>query len=221
MQTWILNGWAASPEAWSLCKFEHERMFSYVDQLDGEPEKALESVERVVLVGWSMGGSGALRLAMAHPGKIAGLVLVAATPRMMKDDGWIGMTERRLAALQMGLQLTMGGGFFGIPEGRPNPYITDTAENLTRGIDYLRTTDLRGRLCEMSSQFANIRVEIFQSERDGIVRPSNADFLMRVFPHAKLHIVPGAEHALPVTIPEQIDTAVADVSSPIDGMLKK
>ena len=213
MKTWILNGWAASPEAWSLCKFNRDQLFSYVDQLDGKPEKLMEEVDRVVLVGWSMGGSGALRLVMAHPEKVAGLVLIATTPRMMKDDGWIGMTDRRLAALQMGLQLTMGGGFFGVPEGRPNPYITDSAENLTRGIDYLRTTDLRSSLVEKRDEFASIPVAIFQSDHDGIVRPSNADFLMTVFPHAKLHVIPGPEHALPVTIPEQIDSAVQELIS--------
>lgn len=213
MKTWILNGWAASPEAWSLCKFRRDRLFSYVDQLDGEPEKLMDEVDRVILVGWSMGGSGALRLVMAHPEKVAGLVLVAATPRMMKDEGWIGMTERRLAALQMGLELTMGGGFFGIPEGRPNPYITDTKENLTRGIDYLRTTDLRQALLEKRQKFADIPAAIFQSDHDGIVRPSNAEFLKEVFPHAKLHIIPGAEHALPVMIPEQIDAAVQEFLS--------
>lgn len=211
MQTWILNGWAASQDAWSLCKFERSRIFSYVDQLNGEPEREMEKVDRVILVGWSMGGSGALRLVMAHPKKIAGLVLVATTPRMMKDDGWVGMTERRLAALQMGLQLTMGGSFFGVPEGRPNPYVTDTVENLSRGIEYLRTTDLRSELCEKRCLFANFPVAIFQSDHDGIVRPSNADFLMQVFQHAKMHIIPGAEHALPVTIPEQIDAAVAEM----------
>lgn len=211
MKTWILNGWAASPEAWSLCKFRRDQLFSYVDQLDGKPEKSMDEVDRVILVGWSMGGSGALRLIMAHPEKVAGLVLVAATPRMMKADGWVGMTERRLAALQMGLQLTMGGGFFGIPEGRPNPYITDTKENLMRGIDYLRTTDLRQALREKRDDFASIPVGIFQSDHDGIVRPSNVEFLKEVFPHAKLHIIPGAEHALPVVIPEQIDAAVQEL----------
>lgn len=208
MTAWILNGWAASPDAWSLCKFERSRLFSYVEQLDGAPEKALETEKDVVLVGWSMGGSSALRLAIAHPEKIAGLVLVAATPRMMKDEGWVGMTDRRLAALEAGLRLTMGGGFFGVPEGRPNPYMTDSEENLSRGIDYLRKTDLRTELVLNRQNFAMFPVDIFQSERDGIVRPSNAEFLMEIFPHARLHMIPGAEHALPVTIPEEIDDAV-------------
>ncbi len=213
METWILNGWAASADAWSLCGFERSRLFSYTDQLDGLPEKALEAADSVVLVGWSMGGSGALRLLLGHREKIAGLVLVAATPRMMCDEGWAGMTERRLAALEAGLRLTMGGGLFGVPEGRPNPYMTDTEENLSRGIGYLRATDLRRDLMASRGEFASIPVVIFQSERDGIVRSANADFLMRIFPHASLRLVPGAEHALPVAIPGQIDAAVRELAS--------
>ena len=98
--------------------FPRERVFGYVEQLDGEPERALEAApDGAVLVGWSMGGSGALRLALKYPEKIRGLVLVAATARMMKAPNWNGMSERRLAALEMGLKMTKGEGFFGIPEG--------------------------------------------------------------------------------------------------------
>ena len=225
----VFNGWAASPHAWDLCRFMRScgrlgdatesvtatgaalpRVFSYVEQLDGEPEKAMEGVDRCILVGWSMGGSSALRLAARWPEKIAGLVLIAATPRMMeeKETGWKGMSPRRLEALRYGLVMTRGEGFFGVPEGRPNPYMTDTEENLSRGLDYLRATDLRSQLQSRRQAFQAFPVEIFQSERDGIVRVPNADFLMDVFPHAHLHIVPGTEHALPVAIPQQIDAAV-------------
>ena len=52
---------------------------------------------------------------------------------------------------------------------------------------------------------------VFQSERDGIVRPSNAAYLKSVFPGATVEMVPGCEHALPVSVPERIDAAVAKV----------
>ena len=64
----------------------------------------------VLLVGWSMGGSTALRLAIAAPEKLKGLVLVAATARMMKAPGWAGMSERRLAALDPALRVLPGHG---------------------------------------------------------------------------------------------------------------
>ena len=217
----VLNGWAASPQAWELCGFMRPqqvatlpRLFSYVEQLDGEPEKAMEGVESSILVGWSMGGSSALRLASRWPEKIAGLVLIAATPRMMeeKESGWKGMSPRRLEALRYGVMMTHGEGFFGVPEGKPNPYCVDCDENLSRGLNYLLETDVRAdlerafgekvRACQSPS------VHIFQSERDGIVRSENAAYLQKIFPQASVTMVPGAEHALPIFIPELIDEAV-------------
>ncbi len=217
MTTFILNGWAASPKAWSLCDFakaDGARLFSYTEQLDGEPERALATSDEVVLVGWSMGASGALRLALAAPEKIRGLVLVAPTPRMMEEraSGWVGMSPRRLKALEMGLKLTQGGGFFGTPEGLPNPYLMDSDENLARGLDYLRETDLRAPLESTfgAAQVPKFPVFIFQSEADGIVRAANAAYLReKVFPDATVEMILGGEHALPIRIPKKIDAAVA------------
>ena len=239
----VLNGWAASSHAWDLCGFmrpqqvaDLPRLFSYVEQLDGEPEKAIESVDRCILVGWSMGGSSALRLAARWPEKVVGLVLIAATPRMMeeKESGWKGMSPRRLEALRYGVMMTHGEGFFGVPEGKPNPYCVDCDENLARGLKYLLETDVRA---DLERAFSGDRlsarsasgpyqksasgpyqksasgpyqkgVYIFHSERDGIVRPENAAYLHKVFPQASVTMVPGTEHALSIFIPELIDEAV-------------
>ena len=212
MKTFVLNGWSASEQAWDLCAFPRDRVFSYVEQLEGLPEKAVEAEDGVVLVGWSMGGSAALRLAVSYPEKIKGLVLVAATARMMKDDGWAGMSERRLAALEVGLKMTHGEGFFGIPDGKPNPYMLDDDRNLARGLGYLRETDLRAALEELkASGRLKCPVAIFHSERDGIVRAENAAYLKSIFPQASVTMVPGSEHALPILVPEKIDAAVSAV----------
>jgi pimeloyl-[acyl-carrier protein] methyl ester esterase len=210
----VLNGWSASEHAWDMCMFPRNRLFSYVDQLDGKPEEALRAEkDGVVLVGWSMGGSSALRLAIEFPEKIKGLVLIAATARMMKAPNWAGMSDRRLAALEVGLKMTHGEGFFGIPEGKPNPYMMDEERNLQRGLDYLKETDVRVQLIDlMASGKLRCPVRVFQSERDGIVRPENAKFLAAVFPGAEVTMVPGSEHALPIMIPEEIDAAVADIA---------
>ena len=212
----VLNGWAASVHAWDLCRFPSRtkgcRLFSYTDQLAGQPEAALEAVAgKVVLVGWSMGGSGVLRLACARPEKVAGLVLLAATPRMMEDKpaGWRGMSPRRLEALRKGLEITHGEGFFGVPEGCPNPYMMDADEHLEGGLRYLLETDLRADLERVfGARSPSFPVYIFQSEHDGIVRPENAAYLKTVFPAAHLALVPGTEHALPIRIPKEIDDAV-------------
>ena len=216
MKLMILNGWAASPHAWDLCccaDGPHVRMFSYLDQINGFPERALEeSKEKVVIMGWSMGGSGALRLACRYPERIKGLVLLAATPRMMKANNWMGMSERRINAFESAVKITHGQAFFDLPPGKPNPYMTDTDENLAKGIAYLRQTDIRLDLIDLlGSGKATFPVKVFQSERDGIVRPENVRFLEAVFPQAEVTMVPGSEHALPIEIPEEIDAAVVEL----------
>ena len=191
------------------------RLFSYTEQLDGLPQAFIDSLDPrrpLVLVGWSMGGSMALNLACRQRARVAGLVLLAATPRMMEEPetAWRGMNARRLEALRKGLELTHGEGFFGVPEGCPNPYQMDTTENLERGLRYLLDTDLRADLAQSFPEgtSTSFPVHIFQSEHDGIVRPENASYLKTVFPHAQLTFVPGSEHALPIRIPKEIDHAV-------------
>ena len=230
MKVLVFNGWAAGPEAWALCEFPHDWVFDYVEQLGGLPEKVMEESEGVVLVGFSMGGSTALRMFLKYPEKVKGLVLISTTPCMMEvkhrdteaqrgngtlclgvsvlESGgaveWKGMSERRLAALRLGTQMMF--------KDDPSPMYDE--RNMERGLDYLRTVDLRAELrscASCSSHMSQIPVHIFQSERDGIVRPNNAAFLKQVFPQAKVTMVPGNEHVLPVTVPELIDEAVFEI----------
>ena len=206
MRILVFNGWAAGPETWALCAFPHDWVFDYVEQLDGLPEKVMEESDEVVLVGFSMGGSTALRMFLKWPEKVKGLVLVSTTPRMMEAENWKGMSERRLAALRLGTQMMFG--------DDPSPMYDE--RNMERGLDYLKTTDLRLQLLSISESGESVKrrnfpVFIFQSEKDGIVRPSNAEFLKEVFPQAKVTMVPGNEHVLPIRVPELIDEAVFDI----------
>ena len=205
MKCLVFNGWAAGPETWAFCAFPHDWVFDYVEQLDGLPEKVMEESDEVVLVGFSMGGSTALRMWLDYPEKVKGLVLVSTTPRMMEDENWKGMSERRLAALRLGTKMMF----------RDDPSPMYDERNMERGLEYLKNTDLREALQSLAARRASapyrIPVFIFQSERDGIVRPSNAEFLKRVFPQAKVTTVPGNEHVLPITEPELIDQAVNEV----------
>ena len=230
MRVLVFNGWAAGPETWALCTFEHDWVFDYVEQLDGLPEKIIEEFDEVLLVGFSMGGSSALRMVLKYPEKVKGLVLVSATPCMMEKKGgggeggggedesgvggegeedWKGMSERRLAALRLGTQMVF--------KDDPSPMYDE--RNMERGLDYLKQTDLRQELLSVSESVKrwDFPVWIFQSERDGIVRPNNAAFLKQVFPQARVTMVPGNEHVLPIAVPELIDAAVGEVRRAIDG----
>ena len=214
MTTLVFNGWAAGPETWELCTFRHDWVFDYVEQLDGLPEKVIEDFDEVVLVGFSMGGSSALRMMLRHPEKVRGMVLVSSSPCMMEErrnngDGtrgevvWRGMSRHRLDAFRFGTRMIFA--------DDPSPVYDPVS--MDRGIEYLLSTDIRSELLKFSESEdnTNFPVSIFQSECDGIVKPNNAEFLKRVFPHARLTMIPGCEHVLPVTIPELIDEAVTAI----------
>lgn len=205
MKVLVFNGWAAGPETWALCTFPHDWVFSYLEELDSLPERVIADSDDVLLIGFSMGGNYAMRMLMKYPEKVRGIVFVSTSPFLMEDraSGWHGLSERRLAALRMGTELVFG----------TNSSPLYEKSSLERGLDYLRTSDLREKFrafCASSSGRSLLRIPvfIFQSERDGIVRPQNADYLAAVFPQAKVIRVPGNEHSLPVTIPGQIDEAV-------------
>ena len=203
MKVFVLNGWASNSHAWDFCGFPRERIFSYVELLDGAAEEVLLNENEFVLVGWSMGGSYALRYAMRFPEKLKGLVLLAATPRMMRDENWAGMTPRRVAALELGTKMGKGGIF-----------VRDSDENLSRGLDYLKETDLRRELVDFSALGGlKCPVYVFQSVSDGLVRADNANFLGTVFPNAHVEMIEGGDHALSVAIPEKIDAAVGAILS--------
>ena len=208
-ETMVLNGWAASPSAWNLCDFAHEaRIFSYIEQLDGAADGFVRGFDgRIVVAAWSMGCVTALRIAAEQPGKIKGLVLAAATPRLMEDreTGWRGMTELRLQALRKGLEITGGKGLFARDPSWPDPYIPDTPDNLERGLGFLRSADVRALVDSIPR---SMPVHIFQSERDGVSRASGARWLAERLPGAELYIVPGTEHALPLSLHSEISASV-------------
>lgn len=205
VKTLVLNGWAAGYETWELCSVPHDWLFSYVEELDALPERVLADTEAAVLVGFSMGGACALKLLLDFPGRIRGLVLVSATPRMTADlsTRWPGMSDRRTLALARGTEILFA--------DDPAEIYDRTA--MARGLEFLRHTDLRAGLEARSASgaFDRLPVAIVQSERDYIVHPDHARFLQRIFPASTLAWVPGAEHVLPVTVPEKVEAAYAEV----------
>lgn len=202
VKTFVFNGWAATPESWSRCTFGWDRMFSYLDHLSGESLKAVAAEEAVILVGFSMGGSFVQEAILRYPGKIRGVVFVSSTPKMMeaKEEGWAGMSPHRRQALKFGTRM--------MNPDDSSPLFADA--NLEAGLDFLAETDNRAALEAIAGK-TRFPVAIFQSRRDGIVRPPNAEFLNRVFPQAALTWVDGTEHDLPAKIPGLISSAVKGI----------
>lgn len=73
------HGRSSSPDAVEPFKMSHcvAQLTAVLDAL---------SIDRVVVIGYSMGGRAALSLAVAHPERIAGLILVGATPGLADPE---------------------------------------------------------------------------------------------------------------------------------------
>jgi pimeloyl-[acyl-carrier protein] methyl ester esterase len=164
--------------------------------------------EPLAVMGWSLGGVIALHWALAQPGRIRKLALVATSPRFVADDAWPHAMapqtlarfgdELRLAwklTLQRFLSLQVQGSDAGratlaslrhqlFARGAPDPAALEAA------LATLARTDLRDDLARIA-----IPTLVVAGERDTLVPPEAAAWLAQALPAAELLRVPGAAHA--------------------------
>lgn len=147
-----------------------EDAFAAVDALTKGPQ---------ILVGSSMGGWISLLLALSMPGRIAGLVTIAAAPDFTEDSMWAGFTDAQRAEL-------METGQVALPSDYGEPYII-TRRLIEEG---RRTLVLRDPLP------LPFPVRFLQGTADADVDMSVA---LRLLEHAegpdmRLTLVDGADH---------------------------
>lgn len=140
-----------------------------------------------VLVGHSLGGPVACRLAMDYPALVGGLVLVAPSidPALEKQEWYRPL-------LNWGL----------IRKWLPVEFDASNREILP----------LRRELTEMLPLWRTIRVPVtvIQGDRDILVPPGNAAFAGRMLTSvsARIIMLPGQNHFIPWTRPEVIREAI-------------
>lgn len=176
-----------------------------------------------IVLGWSMGGLVAQQMAISHPDKVAELVLVATSPRMVADEGWphgisldvlndfaeqltndYEQTLMRFLALQSqgsdsakkDIRLLRERVFaHGIPQKRA----------LHAGLNILETTDLCSAFCKLT-----IPVTIILGKLDMLVPVSVGDELKKMLLHCHVRILKGAGHAPFISHPEKFMVAIRD-----------
>lgn len=150
-----------------------------------------------ILVGSSMGGWIALLLARAMPGRVAGLVTIAAAPDFTEDAMWAGFNADQRAAL-------VSEGQVRLPSDYGEPYI------ITRRL----IEDGRDHLVLRAPLDLPFPVRFLQGTADADVAPSVAVALMdhATGPDMRLLLVKGADHRF--SDPDCLDligTAIDDV----------
>lgn len=179
-----------------------------------------------IVVGWSMGGLVAQRLARRHPGKVRALAVMAGTPCFVAREGWPhGMAPSTLegfaddlrrdapATLSTFVRLNaLGGGksreaIRALARGL-NERGGPSASALGAGLDLIRTTDLRQDAALLAA-----RALVIHGARDRIVPIEAGRWLARSMPNAELVELPTAAH-LPFVSDRD---AVAQALEGLDG----
>ena len=183
------------------------------------------------ICGWSLGATLALERTLAHPGAVAALVLVGATPRFVAGEGWsAAMPPAEFAAFaalaaasppaaQSRLASLCALGSADAPalvrrlrrsfdRARPGEPASVFAEVLMQGLECLRRTDLRAGLSAL-----DVPVTVIHGERDALVPAAAAHALAGALPHARWLSFAEDGHALPVVQAGRLAATIMQVAS--------
>ncbi len=166
------------------------------------------------LLGWSMGGLLATRLALLQPQRLHSLVTVASAPRFVADGAWPGIAPAVLQAFNEQLQTDAAktiGRFLAI-QAMGSEHVKEDVRQLRQllvqrplpdalalagGLRLLAEVDLRGQL-------AAIRVPWLRcyGRLDSLVPHAQMAEVARLAPHSQQALVAGAAHAPFISHPE-------------------
>ena len=164
-------------------------------------------LERVTLLGWSLGGMLAQELAARFPARIERLVLVATTPRFVSAPDWQhGLADSAVRALARDFKRApiptlahfwrlQFSGEGSIPSPRLPQVEPATALG---GLELLRQVDLRNQLSEIT-----MPALVLHGSHDVIIPVAAGRFLAATLPQAFLHEVNDGGHTpfLSATVP--------------------
>lgn len=192
-----LPGFGASPEppgVWGSADYA-EAVARVIAGLEGPPAP-------VVVVGHSLGGRVAVRLAAAHPGLVRGLVLTGApvAPRT-------GQRSRPAAVFRLARRLHRSGLL-------PEP-VMERARQRYGSADYRAATGVMRQVLvrmvgeDYAEALARVRcpVELVWGDDDTAAPLSGARWLADTLPGARLTVCPGAGHLIPLTAPAALRAA--------------
>ncbi|MEV8549262.1 4-carboxymuconolactone decarboxylase [Streptomyces glaucescens] len=165
-------------------------------------------VQRFGYAGCALGGAIGVELALRHPERLASLVLIAASPRFGTADEF---RQRGVIVRTNGLDpiaRTSPDRWFTTGFAAAQPAITDWAVQMVRTTDpgcyiaaceALATFDVRPELGRVG-----VPTLVLVGSEDQVTGPAEARTLVAGIPDARLAVVPGASHLVPVEQPAAV-----------------
>ncbi|AQS71858.1 4-carboxymuconolactone decarboxylase [Streptomyces pactum] len=165
-------------------------------------------VQRFGYAGCAFGGAVGIELALRHPERVASLALIAASPRFGTADefrqrGVIVRTNGLEPIARSSPERWFTGGF-----AAAQPAITEWAVQMVRTTDpgcyiaaceALAAFDVRGELGHVGAPTL-----VLVGSDDQVTGPAEARTLVAGIPDARLAVVPGASHLVPVEQPAAV-----------------
>lgn len=176
---------------------------------------------KTVLLGWSLGGQIAMRIALDHPATTQRLILISTTPKFIADEGWQAGIARddlrafgadmqhdtraallrflslqtRGAAAQKALLQNLRASFFSQP--LPHP------QALVAGLEMLLQMDLRAEVAQLAQP-----TMVIHGSRDKLTPPAAGNWLAKNLRSAHAVVIDGAAHAPFLSHTQQVTEAI-------------
>lgn len=232
----MLHGWGMNAAVWDVCPSCWQDLAQHRIDLPGHGDSPLPPTldtlwawadacleaapERAIWLGWSLGGLVALAAALRAPKRVAGLILLTATPRFVQAVDWtpavpeatLDQFHADLASdpaetLSRFLALQVRGSDAAHTTLRALRHALDhhpapQPAALALGLELLRDEDLRGQLPDIHCP----ALWLFGSH-DALVPPRVAERVECLMPGSRTAIIAGAAHAPHVSHP--VETAAA------------
>jgi pimeloyl-[acyl-carrier protein] methyl ester esterase len=175
------------------------------------------------LVGWSLGGMVAVRLATLYPARVPALALIGTSPCGGKRRDWPhGLDETLLAGMATRLgrdwRATVQEFVSLEVRGEQNPLATlrelrarlyehgaPSTAALAAGLEVLSATDLRPELVRL-----RVPTLVIGGEYDRLAPPAAVAALAALVPDARLEMIARAAHAPFLSHRERVETLLAD-----------
>ncbi|GAA0854978.1 pimeloyl-ACP methyl ester esterase BioH [Aliiglaciecola litoralis] len=229
----LLHGWGLNSGVWEsiIEQLEDHFRITFID-LPGYGRNAsvlpshydLDSITSMVaeclpnkcsLLGWSMGGLVAQKIACEHATNIEKLVLLATSPKFSQDEDWPGIKPNVLNTFEQQLEHNytktldrfMAIQALGSATAKQDiKFIRDfiqhypmpDAEALRAGLRILADTDLRTRISEIQCE-----THRWYGRLDSLVPVKATNSIATLQPNSQTHIFAHASHAPFISHPEE------------------
>jgi len=182
--------------------------------------------ERAVWLGWSLGGLVALQAAATHPEQVRGLVMLAASPRFVRGDGW---PQGMQASVFHDFAQALGSDYPGtldrflMLEAQGSDRVREelrllraeifvhgepASDVLCDGLGLLENSDLRGALPTLAMPSLWLA-----GHRDRLVSPAAMQAAAEMAPGASFHCAQSGGHAPFLTHADEVAGAVFGFAS--------